>query len=258
MADEAGTIAIVGGASGIGLATARLLAANGARIALLDRDNAALRSVESEFGADACVAQADVTDSGQIDKALEAAEAKLGRLSGLVVAAGIRMHSTPVVELSDEAWDRIIEVNLRGVFVSCRSAARLMIKSKTPGSIVAISSISGVAARYEQSAYGASKAAVIQLMRVLALELAGHGIRANTVCPGTVNTAMFQLAQQQDGPEVIKNRIFGSSDRFRPGIPLRRIAEPEEVASLTSFLLSEASRHITGQSICIDGGETVI
>jgi NAD(P)-dependent dehydrogenase (short-subunit alcohol dehydrogenase family) len=189
--------------------------------------------------------------------ATDQAVAKFGRLDGLVANAGIRMRSVPFTELDEDVWDQIIRVNLRGVFISCRAAAPHMIAAKT-GSIVTVASISARLARLDQSAYCASKAAVIQLSRALALELAQHGIRVNAICPGTVNTAMFQKALVQDGDKILHDRIHGSATRFRSGIPLRRIAEVEDAAGSILFLLSDAARHITGQALSIDGGESII
>jgi 2,3-dihydro-2,3-dihydroxybenzoate dehydrogenase len=132
-----------------------------------------------------------------------------------------------------------------------------MIAAKS-GAIVAVASLSGFAPRIGQSAYCVSKAGVIQFARTLALELAEHRIRVNSVCPGTVNTALIKQAQAQDGPQILQDRIYGNAARFRPGIPLRQIAEPEDIAATILFLLSPAARHITGQTIFVDGGESIV
>jgi 2,3-dihydro-2,3-dihydroxybenzoate dehydrogenase len=261
MSYEGQAIAVTGAANGIGLETARMLAARGASVALIDLDSVALASAaqlfsESNHQAVMTIA-ADTADTDAMENAIAEVLRRFGRLDALVANAGIRMHSTPIVELEDEIWDRVIRVNLRGVFVSCRAAARPMIEKKA-GCIVVVASISGHAVRIGQSAYCASKAGAIQLGRVFALELAEHRIRVNTVCPGTVNTAMFKLAQAQDGPQVLQERIYGSASRFRPGIPLRQIAEPEDVASAIVFLLSSDARHITGQTVFVDGGESIV
>ena len=227
MSFDGQAIAVTGAANGIGFETVKQLLAKDARVALIDIDRAATESAaQSLMQADGRVMAlaADTADTSMMEKAIADAVVHFGRLDGLVANAGIRMHSTPVVDLEDDVWDRLVRVDLRGVFVACRAAARAMIKNKS-GNIVTVASLSGHAARMGQSAYCASKAGAIQLSRVLALELAEYGIRVNSVCPGTVNTPMFKLAMAQDGPQVLTDRIHGSSSRLRPGIPLRRIAE---------------------------------
>jgi 2,3-dihydro-2,3-dihydroxybenzoate dehydrogenase len=253
-------VAVTGAAGGIGLETARQLAASGDNVALIDVDAPALSIAEQAIphahGRMMSIA-ADTAETSQMEDAIHAITARFGRLDALVANAGIRMRSTRVTELDDDVWDRLLRVNLRGVFVACRAGARAMIAAKS-GAIVAVASISGHVPRIGQSAYCVSKAGVIQLSRTLALELAEHRIRVNVVCPGTVNTALLKQAQAQDGPEVLQDRIYGSAAHFRPGIPLRQIAEPEDVAAMILFLLSPAARHITGQSIYVDGGESIV
>ncbi len=260
MRQEARVVAVTGAASGIGLETARQLAASGAKVALIDVDSAALpaaeRAIPHAEGQLLSLA-ADTAETSQMEGAVEAITARFGRLDGFVANAGVRMRSTPVMELDDAVWDRLMRVNLRGVFVACRAGARPMIAAKA-GAIVAVASLSGFAARIGQSAYCVSKAGVIQFARTLSLELAEHRIRVNAVCPGTVNTAILKQAQVQDGPQVLHDRIYGNVARFRPGIPLRQIAEPEDIAGTILFLLSPAARHITGQTIFVDGGESIV
>ncbi len=254
-------IAVTGAASGIGFATVRRLLAEGARVAMIDIDRAALDAARKTAAApDGRIMTliADTTDTPAMEKAVADVVEGFGCLDGFVACAGIRMQSTRILDLADEAWDRIVRVDLRGVFVACRAAARPMIARKS-GAMVTIASLSGQAPRIGQSAYCASKAGVIRFSAVLALELAEHGIRVNSVCPGTVNTAMFKLAQAQDGgAKELQERIHGSLARMRAGIPLRRIAEPEDVAAAVRFLLSADARHITGQALFVDGGESIV
>ncbi len=260
MSPEAKVIAVTGSASGIGYETARQLAASGANLALLDVDSPALavaeRTIPHAEGQLMSIA-VDTAETPQMESAVQAITERFGRLDGLVASAGIRMRSTRVTELEDDVWDRLMRVNLRGVFVACRAGARPMIAAKG-GAIVAVASLSGFAPRIGQSAYCVSKAGVIQLARTLALELAEHRIRVNAVCPGTVNTAILKQAQAQDGPQVLQDRIYGSTTHFRPGIPLRQIAEPEDIVATILFLLSPGARHITGQTIFVDGGESIV
>ncbi|TAN26548.1 MAG: SDR family oxidoreductase [Actinomycetota bacterium] len=257
---EGGVVAVTGGASGIGFATASQLASLGASVALIDLNKDLLQQsakVISDLGQTVMTVSADVTNTDETNSAIAAIVDKFGRLDGFVACAGIRMVSAQTIDLDDEAWDNIIRVNLRGMFVSLRAAARQM-ASVGSGVIVTIGSLSGHAPRVGQSAYSVSKAGVIQLTRVLALELAEKGIRVNTVCPGVVNTAMMKLSRAQDGEDVVNRKLYGSLPEFRVGIPLRRYAEPEDVADAVVYLLSPGARHITGQSFFVDGGESIV
>lgn len=219
----------------------------------LDRAKAGL----AQYGDRVLAAIADSADLSSMTRVTDQAVKTFGRMDGMVANAGIRMRSVPFTELDENIWDQIIRVNLRGVFVTCRALAARMITAKTR-SIVTIASISGQVARLDQSAYCASKAGVIQLSRAMALELAQYKIRVNAICPGTVNTAMFQKALLQDGEKIMHDRVYGSAIRFRSGIPLRQIAEPDDLAGSILFFLSDAARHITGQTLFVDGGESIV
>ena len=256
-------VLLTGAASGIALETACDLARRNpdVGIALLDRDAAALEEAKAKLAdrrGKTVTLAVDVREAKEVEDAVKQAADALGTLTGAVTAAGVRMANTPAVDLDDETWWEVVTVNLFGCFATTRAVGRAMIAGRVGGSIVTVSSLSAKRARWGQSAYCAAKAGVSHFSRVMALELATHGIRVNSVCPGTVNTAMLQKARQQDGPEVLNARIFGSPEKFRPGIPSRRVAEPSEVSSLIIFLLSDESRHITGAAINIDGGEGVI
>jgi len=253
-------IGVTGGASGIGLETARQVLECGGAVAIFDLDVQELDRAKAglaQYGDRVFAAVADSADSGAMTRVIDQAVQTFGRVDGMVANAGIRMRSVPFTELEESVWDEIIRVNLRGVFVTCRAAARHMISAKA-GSIVTIASISGQVARLDQSAYCASKAGVIQLSRAMALELAQYKIRVNVICPGTVNTSMFQKALLQDGEKIMHDRVYGSAMRFRSGIPLRQIAEPDDLASSILFFLSDDARHITGQTLFVDGGESII
>jgi 2,3-dihydro-2,3-dihydroxybenzoate dehydrogenase len=260
MSPDVKVVAVTGAANGIGFETARQLVASGANVALIDIDPLALsvaeRTLPHAEGQLMGIA-ADTAETSQMENAMQAITARFGRLDGLVANAGVRMRATRVIDLADDVWDRLMRVNLRGVFVACRAAARPMIAAQS-GAIVAVASLIGFAPRIGQSAYSVSKAGVIQLARTLALELSEHHIRVNAICPGTVNTAILKQAQAQDGAQTLQDRIYGSTTQFRPGIPLRRIAEPEDIAATILFLLSPAARHITGQTIFVDGGESIV
>ena len=261
--DKHHAIIITGAAGGVGRATTEHLARAlpDVHLALFDVDEDALDDLRNSLtprAGQVLPAGVDVTDSASVDAAVAGTVTELGSITGLVTTAGVRMQSTDIVDVTDRQWQEILSINLFGTFTTVRATASQMIAAGSGGSIVTISSIGGTRARLGQSAYGASKAAVAQLTRTMALEFAAHGIHANSICPGLINTPMFQLAQQQDGEELTRARIFGMPERFRPGIPSRRIGQPDEIAGLIVYLLSPEARHITGQAIHIDGGESVI
>ena len=254
------TVLVTGGASGIGLETVRCLAGLGATVAILDLAKDDVDTQVDSLRADGyeafgCVA--DITDSTAVTEAFESVLQRTGSLDGLVANAGIRMRSRPVVDLKHVVWDNLIRVNLTGTFLTCQAAARIMCAQRS-GSIVTVASLSAHDARVNQSAYCVSKAGVVQFSRVLALELAQMGVRVNAVCPGTTATAMFTTALEQEGESIIRDRIEGSLSAMRGGIPLRRVADPIDPAAAIVFLLSEAARHITGQSLLVDGGESLV
>lgn len=253
--DQCGPVVVTGGASGIGRAVVlRLLRTPHARVAVID---AAVSDAEQGLSADGRLLSvtADVASESAIGNAFDTVVSAFGPIRGLVTAAGIRMRSTPVADLALDTWNQVIGTNLTGTFVSCRAALGVM---PGPGAIVTLSSISGLRGRLGQSAYGVTKAGIIQLTRVLALELAARDVRVNSVCPGVTATPMIELARAQESGDTVADRIGGNTAVFRPGIPLRRIAQPDDPAGVVEFLLSDAARHITGQAISVDGGESVI
>jgi 2,3-dihydro-2,3-dihydroxybenzoate dehydrogenase len=252
-------VVITGGASGIGLATAERVVALGGCVALIDRDAEASQREAARLGAAGAKAVglgADVTDPAAIGSALAAAADRLGRLDGVVTSAGIRQPSARVADMSLEVWQRTLRSHLDGTFLTLQAAARIMGPART-GAIVTISSMSGNSPRLGQAAYCASKAGIVLLTKVLALELAESGVRVNAVCPGTVKTPFNQEALEREGEVGVRARVFGDPATFRPGIPLRRLAEAHEVAATIAFLLSPAAAMITGQAIFVDGGESV-
>jgi 2,3-dihydro-2,3-dihydroxybenzoate dehydrogenase len=254
------SIAVTGGASGIGLAVVEAVLSLGARATIIDYlpetvQDVVGRLADEGFDVDGQVA--DVTDSAAVEKALQEAASRTGQLDGLVASAGTRMKFRPMTELTDEEWQRVVNVNLNGLFYTHRAGAKIMTQ-QGHGSIVTIASLSGHVPRYHQSVYGVSKAAALQLSRVLALELAADGVRVNTVSPGTTLTPIFESALQTEGTDIVKQRIGGDLARHRGGIPMRRFADSIDPAAAAVFLLSDAARHITGESILVDGGEALV
>jgi len=235
LTDLRGRVAVVtGGASGIGAACAELLAAAGARVVVLDR--------EVPPGPDAITL--DVTDEAAIDAAMAAVAERHGRIDVLVASAGIAIRR-PATELSLADWQKVVDVNLTGVFLCARAVARHMIVSGG-GSIVTIASVLGVVGGgvYPNISYQAAKGGVINLTRALALEWAEHGIRVNSVAPTYVHTPL--TAGLVADPGVLR--------QIEERTPLGRLAEPGEVADAVLFLAARGSAMVTGHVLAVDGG----
>ena len=233
----AGQVAVVtGGAAGIGAGIAARLAAEGARIALWDADAAALAAAPADHRQ-----TLDVTDAAAVAAAAAATAAALGRIDILVASAGITGPNAPVASYPVEAWRRVIEVNLTGVFLTNRAVVPIMQRNDY-GRIVNIASVAGKEGNPNASAYSASKAGVIGLTKSLGKELAGTGIRVNCVAPAAVKTALFD----QMSPEHIAFMLSK--------IPLGRFGLIEEVAAMVCFLASAEASFSTGAAFDVSGG----
>jgi NAD(P)-dependent dehydrogenase (short-subunit alcohol dehydrogenase family) len=241
------TAAIVtGGGSGIGRATARRLRSGGADVVLVDRDEAALAAAAEELDAHAVVC--DVADEAAVVAAAAAAHEHLGRpADALVNAAGIYRFA-PLLEIGADAWDELQAINLRGTFLMAREVARALIGAGAGGAIVNLSSIAALGGSRDEpdGHYGASKAAIVQLTRQMAVEWGPHGIRANAICPGMIRTPMLRIT---DDPEAAARFLAES-------VPLGRFGEAEDVAALACFLLSDDASYVTGATVPVDGGVT--
>ena len=234
---------VTGAGSGIGQATAALLLERGWSVAAVDLETSALTELEGGHPAERLLLRAcDVTDEAQVAAVVSEAAAKFGRIDGAVNSAGMAADKH-VFDTSAELFRKILDVNVVGTFLIGREAARHMAKASR-GAIVNVASISGLRGSKGRSAYGASKGAVVNLTQVMANDLAPHGIRVNAVAPGPVETPMVKA-------------LHTAADRELYGryIPMRRYAEPREIASVIHFLLDESqSSFVTGEIIAVDGG----
>jgi len=232
---------ITGGGSGIGAATARLLAREGAKVVVVDLAADDARAVAGETGGIAV--EADVARRADVERAVAAAVSAHERIDILFNNAGIGcVGRTP--DLDPAEWERVIAIDLNAVFYACRAAIPHM--PRPGGAIVNTASISGLAADYGFTAYNAAKAAVINYTRCLAIDHAREGIRANALCPGLIATPLTAGAKALPGLEQAWNAT----------IPLGRAGTPEEMAEVVAFLASGAASYVTGAVIVADGGQT--
>ncbi len=243
MTDRALKVALVTGAArGIGLAVAKRFLAEGWRVALLDIEGELLRGAVDALDKDRTLAvHCDVSDATGVAAAVAQVSRRFGRLDALVNNAGIAVF-TPVLETSDDDWNRVLAVNLTGPFLCTKAAVPLM-REHGGGAIVNITSISAVRASTLRSAYGTSKAGLAHLTKQLAVELALSGIRVNAVAPGPVETAMAKAVHTA---EIRAD--------YHDAIPLNRYGREEELADAVFFLCSERASYITGQILAVDGG----
>jgi len=241
---------ITGAAGGIGRSIATVFAEEGAAVVLCDLDgegaSAAAAAIEASTGRPAVARTLDVRDPRAVRDTVEALDRELGRIDILVNCAGV-LHPAPLVDMTEELWDLHLEVNLKGAFLMCQAVCRLML-ARGGCTIVNIASDSALSAFPDEAAYAASKAGLLALTRSIARELGPRGIRCNAVCPGAVRTPMLQ------------GLFEGNRDLERETIeatPLRRIAEPLDVARAALFLAGSLSGHITGEHLLVSGGATM-
>ena len=239
-------VLVTGGTRGIGFATAKLFAQEGAQVVIVGRDQDATTEAAREVpgGGEA----GDVSRTADCERIVTRALSLRGRLDVLVNCAGIIYRNRTVEQTSEEEWDRTFDVNVKGTFLMSKYALPAL--RETKGCIVNMSSYVGLVGFAGTSAYAASKAAVLNLTRSMALDHAKEGIRVNAVCPGSVDTEMIHTAWQQFGDVEEAKKLWAEKH------PLGRIASPEEVGQAILFLASQEASFVTGIALPVDGGIT--
>jgi len=243
-------IIVTGGAgAGIGQTSARRFAAEGAKIVVSDthekRTMAAADAIQTEFGVDAIGALCDVTKQDQVDGLVAAALDRFGRIDGLLNNAGINVL-TDCVDMTDEQWDLVLDVCLKGTFRCVRAVLPTMIAQKG-GAVVSLSSTAGLSGSPHQAHYSAAKAGIVSFSKAVAHEVAEHGIRLNCIAPGLIMNPFLQRIYPADQLEA-----------HLADIPLPRKGEPADIANTALFLLSDEGSYLTGQTLCVSGGSTMV
>jgi len=236
---------VTGAASGIGRSVAQVFAREGCHLALVDINEAGLNDTLAGLsGVEAIVAPADVSRSADVQRAISQTMDKYGRLTTMAHCHGISlMEDTRIVDVPEEVFDRTLAVNLRGIFLMCKYGVSAL--KRSGGAIVNVASAAALGGGGGTS-YTASKGGVTAITRAIAFQHAAEGIRCNSICPGPVDTPMLQISMKKLGLTTLTSR---------PGT-IPRIAQPEEVASLVTFLVSDEASFITGATYTIDGGAT--
>ncbi len=243
-------VVITGAAQGIGAACARRLVGDGAAVALWDMADEPGRALVGELnaaGARALYQHCNVAVKAEVNAALAATLAHFGRVDGLVNNAGI-FKAAPFLDITEADWDAVLDVNLKGSFLVGQAVARELAKQGR-GAIVNMSSVNGTLAIPTIASYNASKGAINQLTRVMALALADQGVRVNAVAPGTIATELAKAAVLTS--DEAKARIMSRT-------PMKRLGEPGEIADVVAFLLSDASSFVTGEIVVVDGGRMTL
>ncbi|MCL2336898.1 MAG: SDR family oxidoreductase [Firmicutes bacterium] len=236
---------VTGGARGIGKAVALQLAREGAMVNIIDTLASELTDVVNQINANGAEARGfivDVSKSSQVKEMAEEVISVYGRIDTLINCAGILIAS-PIIDCKEEDWDKVLNINLKGIFLCSQAVGKHMINQKS-GSIVNISSTGGISPSVGLSAYSTSKAGVSMLTRQMAMEWAGYNIRVNAVCPGPIATHVLDRAYE----EPVKRAARAAS------IPLNRFGTPEEVAKAILFLASDEASYITAENLLVDGG----
>jgi len=243
-----GKVAIVTGASrGIGEAIARTFAAHGAKVVVASRKIEGVTAVAESIGANAHPIAAHTGKESDCKALVEQTIAKFGKVDVLVNNAATNPYFGPMLDISESAWDKTFEVNVKGYFWMTREVAHHLRGRDAPGSIIHVASVAGIVAAPAQSVYGMTKAAVISMTKTLAAELAPSKIRVNAIAPGFVDTKFASA--------ILKNEVL--LDEVLKLTPLRRYGQPDEIAGGALYLASDSAGFLTGHTLVIDGGMTI-
>ena len=250
-----GKVAIITGAgSGLGRAAALLFSREGAKVVVAaNREKEGEKTVKSiiESGGEAIFVKVDVTKAADVEKAVKSAIEKYGKLDIMFNNAGTPGPGKLIADITEEEWNRVLSVNLTGVFLGTKYAIPEMLKRG--GVIINISSVAALSPRRYAGAYAAAKAAVIQLTKVTALEYARKNIRVNCILPGPIDTPFFTKVAGGDS-----EKIAAFKEKVRNEVPMGRFAQPEEIAQVALFLASDEASYITGAAFAADGGQLLI
>jgi len=235
---------VTGGNSGIGLATGRAYERERARVAITGRNDATLKSAQKELGQDALVLKADMSKVPEIATAIDRIKAKFGRIDALFVNAGVGRF-VPFEEVTEQFFDETMATNLRGLFFTVQKAVPLLSRG---AAVVLNASINAHLGMPGSTVYGASKAAVVNLAKTLSSDLLARGVRVNVVSPGPVATPIF------DRMGLSEEQVRQTRDWITTQVPLKRFAQPDEIAAAVLYLSSDESRYVLGTELVVDGG----